>query len=62
MLDEAEVEYVVMRLKEVAITPLLGNYDYDHLMQMHRYIFQDLFEWVGQQRKLNIYKEEPVLG
>ena len=29
---------------------------------MHKYIFQDIFEWAGQQRKLNIYKEEPVLG
>ena len=62
LLDEAEAEYVVMRLKEVALTPLPGDYDYDHLMHMHRYIFQDLFEWAGQQRKLNIYKEETVLG
>ena len=29
---------------------------------MHKYIFQDLYEWAGQQRKMNIYKEEPVLG
>jgi len=29
---------------------------------MHKYIFQDLYEWAGQQRKLNIYKEEAVLG
>ena len=29
---------------------------------MHQYIFPDMFEWAGQQRKLNIYKEEPVLG
>ena len=62
LLDEAEAEYVVMRLKEVALTPLPGDYGYNHLMQMHHYIFQDLFEWAGQQRKLNIYKEEPLLG
>ena len=29
---------------------------------MHQYIFQDMYEWAGQQRKLNIYKEEHVLG
>ena len=29
---------------------------------MHQYLFQDIYEWAGQQRKLNIYKEEPVLG
>ena len=62
LLDDAEADYVSMRLKEVAYTPLPGDYDYDHLLKMHQYIFQDIFEWAGQQRKLNIYKEEPVLG
>ena len=42
LLDEAEAEYVVMRLKEVTLTPLPGDYGYNHLMQMHHYIFQDL--------------------
>ena len=62
LLDEAEADYVTYRLKEIAKKPLPGNYDYKHLLQMHQYIFQDMFEWAGQQRKLNIYKEEPVLG
>ena len=62
LLDEAEADYVTYRLKEIAINPLPGKYDYAHLLQMHKYIFQDIYEWAGQQRKLNIYKEEPVLG
>ena len=62
LLDEAEADFVTFRLKEIALTPLKGEYDYDHLLKMHKYIFQDIFEWAGQQRKLNIYKEEPVLG
>lgn len=62
LLDEAEADYVTYRLKEIAIHPLPGGYDYAHLLQMHKYIFQDIYEWAGQQRKLNIYKEEPVLG
>ena len=62
LLDEAEADYVTYRLKEIAMNPLSGNYDYMHLLQMHKYIFQDIYEWAGQQRKLNIYKEEAVLG
>ena len=62
MLDEAEADYVTFRLKEIAMNPLLGRYDYRHLLEMHKFIFQDIYEWAGQQRKLNIYKEEPVLG
>lgn len=61
-LDDAEADYVTYRLKNLAMHPLKGKYDYDHFMRMHHYIFQDLYEWAGQQRKLNIYKEEPVLG
>lgn len=62
LLEDAEADYVTYRLKEVTIDPLLGAYDYEHLLKVHRYIFQDIYEWAGQSRKLNIYKEEPVLG
>ncbi len=62
LLDEAEADYVTYRLKEIAINPLPGAYDYEHLLRMHKYIFQDIYEWAGQPRVLNIYKEEPVLG
>lgn len=62
LLEEAEAGYVSYRLKEIAIDPLEGEYDYSHLLRMHRYIFQDMYEWAGQQRKLNIFKEEPILG
>lgn len=62
ILEDAEADYVTYRLKEIAIDPLPGAYDYEHLLKVHRYIFQDIYEWAGQSRELNIYKEEPVLG
>ncbi|MBD5509505.1 MAG: hypothetical protein HDR05_16060 [Lachnospiraceae bacterium] len=62
ILEDAEADYVTYRLKEIAIDPLPGAYDYEHLLRVHRYIFQDIYEWAGQSRELNIYKEEPVLG
>lgn len=61
-LDAAEADYVVFRLKELHLNPLPGNYDYEHFLRMHNYIFQDIYEWAGKQRKINMYKEEPVLG
>jgi len=36
LLDEAESDYIVFRLKEVAINPIPGDYDYFHLLQMHK--------------------------
>ena len=60
-LNDAEADYVVYRLKELAMNPLPGEYNTEHLLRMHHYIFQDLYEWAGEPRIIAIYKEEDVL-
>ena len=62
LLDEAEADYVVYRLKDLAINPLPGDYHTDHFLKFHYSIFQDIFEWAGTPRTISIYKEEDVLG
>lgn len=62
LLDNAEADYVVYRLKNLALNPLNGNYNTKHLLEMHEYIFRDLFEWAGIPRLISIFKEEDVLG
>lgn len=62
MLDNAEADYVVYRLKDLALNPMEGKYDTEHLLQMHKFIFQDIFDWAGEPRIISIYKEEDVLG
>lgn len=62
LLDQAEADYVVFRLKEVTMQPLLGDYHTAHYLKLHAYIFQDLYDWAGEPRIISIYKEEDVLG
>lgn len=62
LLDDAEADYVVYRLKDLALNPLPGDYDIDHFLNMHELIFQDLYDWAGVPRKIAIYKNEDVLG
>lgn len=62
MLDDAEADYVSLRLRELAENPLDGDYSVRHLAEMHKYIFQDIYEWAGKIRTINIEKEEPALG
>lgn len=62
LLDSAEADYVVLRLKEIALNKFEGDYHTEHFFRMHEYIFQDLFDWAGQPRNISIYKEEDVLG
>ncbi len=61
-LDDAEADYVSLRLRELAKNPLEGDYDFAHLSRVHKYIFQDIYDWAGEIRTVNIEKEEPALG
>lgn len=62
MLDKAETEYACCSLRELALTPLPGSYDFSHYCAMHRFIFQDLYDWAGIPRTVPMEKEEAVLG
>ena len=55
LLDSAEADYVVFRMKEVAQNKFDGDYHTEHFFKVHEYIFQDLFEWAGQPRNISIY-------
>ena len=62
ILADAEADYVSMRLRELAMNPLEGEYDEAHYFRMHHYIFQDIYEWAGAARRVNIEKSEDILG
>jgi len=61
-LKEIEADYTSFRIRELMDSPLQGEYDSSHLCQLHQYIFQDIFEWAGNIRTINIEKAESVLG
>ncbi|MBQ3270778.1 MAG: Fic family protein [Clostridia bacterium] len=61
-LDDAEADFASLRLRELACNPIEGDYGVRHYLSFHRYIFQDLYDWAGEPRKMNIVKEEPALG
>jgi cell filamentation protein len=35
-----------------------GKLDYDHLKAMHKYIFQDIYDWAGCERTIHLSKGE----
>lgn len=61
-LNFVEAEYTSTRIKEIIENPIKGDFDLDHLCRMHYCIFQDLYDWAGQPRNINVEKSEPVLG
>lgn len=57
-----EAEYTSVRLAELVIHTSASRFDFEALCDMHYYIFQDIYEWAGKIRVINIEKAESVLG
>ena len=52
-LEQAERVLVTQRTAEGVPT---GTFGLDHMKAIHRHLFQDLYEWAGQIRKVEIAK------
>jgi cell filamentation protein len=61
-LKAIEADYTGFRIRELMDSPVQGGYDLFHLCRLHQYLFQDIFEWAGRIRTINIEKPESVLG
>jgi cell filamentation protein len=54
----AVVEYAATasRAEELNAKPITGKFDLAHMQAIHGYLFQDVFDWAGQTRVVNISK------
>lgn len=52
-LKEFELLCVTKRMVE---NPPDGDFDYEHLKSLHHYLFQDVYEWAGNERDVPISK------
>jgi cell filamentation protein len=52
-LERIEREQVIQRLSEIVPT---GNFDLAHLQAIHHHLFQDVYDWAGKVRTLEIAK------
>lgn len=57
-LNKAEGELTSPRITSLVISPMRGVYDLDHAKQVHRYIFQDIYPWAGEVRRVDISKND----
>lgn len=57
-----EAEYTSLRLAELVTQKSASCFDFAALCDMHYYIFQDVYDWAGKIRIINIEKSEPALG
>lgn len=61
--DQAELQVyerqvTAVRLSELQLAPLHGHFDLEHLKQIHRHIFQDVYSWAGELRTVDLWKQK----
>ena len=58
LLDEYEGDFTAIRLLELSQNPVEGAFDLVHLCKIHQYLFQDVYEWAGKLRSVDITRGE----
>lgn len=49
-LDKKERELSSIRIVQLSINSIKGNFDYQHLKDIHKHIFKDIYTWAGKDR------------
>ena len=60
VLQIAEYQATAIRIQELDLAPLAGDFGLEHWRAVHRHIFQDVYDWAGKERTLNLSKVDPV--
>ena len=56
-LDAFEADATAVRMLELLEQPITGCFDFAHLCAMHRHLFQDVYEWAGEIRTVDISRD-----
>ena len=61
-LDAFEADATAIRLLEMIEHPIQGSFDLLHLQAIHHHLFQDVYEWAGRLRTVDISKGSSRFG
>ena len=56
-LDIVESHISLAKISLLQQNPLQGEFDFEHYKSIHKFIFEDLYDWAGIVRKVNISKK-----
>ena len=60
--DDKQLSFVESQItfakgSELENNPIKGNFDFEHYKSIHKYLFDEIYDWAGQIRKVNISKK-----
>lgn len=53
-LDLADADYCAIRIVELNEKPIQGSFDLSHLKKIHHALFQDVYDWAGEVRTVDL--------
>lgn len=56
ILTQIETDITLNRIAELSVSPINGRFSLNHLLNIHKYIFDDIYPFAGKTRNENIYK------
>ena len=56
-LAEVEASITFAKNSELEQHPFSGNFDFEHYKAIHRFLFEDIYEWAGQIRTVDMSKK-----
>jgi cell filamentation protein len=56
LLDEYEGDFTAIRHLELMQNPVEGAFDLAHLCKIHQHLFQDVYDWAGEIRSVDIIR------
>ena len=56
-LAKIEASITLAKTAELERNPISTTFDFEHYKQIHRYLFEDLYEWAGNVRTVDISKK-----
>ena len=55
-LKEFEAAITLAKASELEANPITGNFDAAHYKAIHKYLFEDIYDWAGEYRTINMSK------
>ena len=56
ILSDYEAGLTIIKTMALEKEPINGNFDFEHYKSIHKYLFEDLYDWAGEIRTVNLSK------
>lgn len=61
-MKKIEADITFAKASELEENPIKGNFDLEHYKAIHNFLFEDIYDWAGKLRTVNISKKGTIFA